>query len=222
MAALNNYQIQLNVLTESPLDFRTCAITFSTPKSDSNDTNSEDECLRSYVEIIESSHFTLKVHREQLPNGKVTIQLRTVISGCDATTRFRDISLVTVLPTIYHNSDHECIYRVSNVNYKRSMMKLLVDGFPPEADKVCHAIVEISNGDKLVDNVHDDAQHRLQAKFDSFESIEPFASGIMVSAKFAFIKVVNCYENSQPVEIVIDTVRSKPVATAVTGEHNSA
>lgn len=88
------------------------------------------------------------------------------------------------------------------------MMKILIDGFPLQADKVCHAIVELANGETLEESPNA-PEHRLQAKFDSLESIEPFASGIMVSAKYAFIKAVNCYENNQPVEITIDAVRSK-------------
>lgn len=139
-----------------------------------------------------------------------------MISGCDGVSKLRDISLAgsTSVPSIYHNSDHECIYRVVNPNNARlSMMKLLVEAFPASEDKVCHAIVEIANGDSA--DAIDSHDHRLQAKFDSFEALEPFAAGVLVSARYAFIKVVNCYENNEPVEISIRAIKSTHKMTLI-------
>jgi hypothetical protein len=108
-AALSKYQIQLHISTESHLDFDKCVIAYSLdPKQETT-----LECLHTYIQVFDAAHIKLKINRKLLPN-QITLKLRHVISGCDETTRFKDLMLTTSLaslPIIYHNSDHECIYR---------------------------------------------------------------------------------------------------------------
>lgn len=192
-----SYQIQLNVFTESHIDFRACAISYQT------DMQQQPQCLQSYIQII-NSDFVIKINTDVLPNA-IKLRVRLVISGCDeAPNRIRDIELAygVGLPNIYHNSDQECIYRIVNSNLRRSMVKVTLFEFPLKQDKVCHAHVQVSSGDN-----EQDIDRKVQVKFDSLESFEPFQSGIMVAAKYTFVKVINCFEND-PVEISVDAIRS--------------
>ena len=143
----------------------------------------------------------LKINKSLLP-GKIALSLILVMSGCDSSTRIRDASLVDNMPMIYHNSDHDCVYRIKKT-ITTSMLSVMVNNFPSKYEKMCKTLVQISNSANRTDD------GELQASFENYESIMPFAQGVFVSQRYALIKVVNCYENNEPVEIKLNLIKSK-------------
>ena len=191
----SNFQIKLDIKTKSPLDFGQCAISFNQYQT--------ENCIKSYLQILKSG-FMLKVNKALLPD-KLNIFVSLVISGCDSETRIRDIDFDgDKTPLIYHNSDHDCIYRVKK-SFTLSMLSLIITNFPSKYERVCKALVQIYNSK----NKSDIDEGELQASFEDHNSVNAFSQGIFIAHQYAMIKVVNCYENNEPIEIKIDLIKSK-------------
>ncbi len=189
------YEIEMHIDTNAPIDFRQCYIAFN-----------ETECLQSYIEIIKSNT-VLKINKSLLPASVIKLGFRTVISGCNANNRLRDIDMADSLPILYHNSDHDCIYRIKNAgNMLTSMMSVTVNKFPSQYATQCKASVQISSSDKSETSLD---KTLAQASFDSLDSLMPFGQGVFISRKYLYVKLVNCYENSEPIEIKIQLIKSE-------------
>ena len=199
-----SYQIEVNVVTGTHMDFQHCAISIS------NNNNNSTECLRSYVEIFDA-RVSLRINKALLPAGNITLRFRQVISGCGvAGASVRDIELTAsgMLPLIYHIADQPCIYRVVNTDEERHMLQVNVIGFPSRYARVCDASVHIAHANNADDdaNVALGAAH-LQARFDTLDSLVPFdGQGVFVTHKYALVRVLNCYANSEPIEIKVSRV----------------
>ena len=192
----SRYQVKVHIETRSPLNFAQCVISYRQPSQ------AVESCIKSYLQILKPN-FVLKVNRALLPE-KVSIFLSLVISGCDSETRMSDVDFDgDKTPLIYHNSDHDCVYRVKK-SFPLSMLALKITNFPNKYEKVCKALVQIYNARDKSDMVGE-----LQASFEDMESVRAFSKGIFIANQFALIKVVNCYENNEPVEIKIDLVKSR-------------
>ena len=152
---------------------------------------------------IVKPNFVLKINKALLPD-KLSISFNLVISGCDSETRLSEIDFDgEKTPQIYHNSDHDCIYRIRK-KFPTSMLSLKITNFPSKYERVCKAVVQIYNSKDAYD-----LDGELQASFENIESVRAFKQGIYIGNQFALIKVVNCYENNEPIEIKIDLVKSK-------------
>jgi hypothetical protein len=187
-----SYQIEVNFEIQSPLDFRSCPIAFN-----------ETDCIKSYIEIIKPNTI-IKINKSVLPQN-IKLRFRLVISGCNPANRIRDIELLANLPIIYHNQDQDCIYRIKNMESKKSMVSVIVNQFPSSYVTSCKTSVQIFSSDKnetVLENTY------KQANIDSIDSLIPFAQGVFVARKFIYIKLVNCYETTEPIEIRINTIKS--------------
>ena len=189
-----NFQIKLDIKTKSPIDFGQCAISYNYFES--------EICIKSYLQIIKSD-FILKVNKALLPNN-LNIFVSLVISGCDSETRIRDIDFDgDKTHFIYHNSDHDCIYRVKKT-FTLSMLSMKITKFPSKYEKVCKALVQVYTSKSKTDT-----EGELQASFEDHNTVNAFNQGLFITHQFAMIKVVNCYENNEPIEIKIDLIKSK-------------
>ncbi|RNA18594.1 hypothetical protein BpHYR1_047985 [Brachionus plicatilis] len=185
-----NYQVELKIVTESRhLDFSQCAM------------SQKSDCLKSYIEILDSNS-VLKVKRYLLPFD-VKLRLRQIVSGCDSISRMRDIDMEGDLPNIYHNSDHDCIYRIKNTDLIRSMVSLKVVSFPIHEDRICHASMHVTTANNL-ENKND---YFTQAVFESAQSLDQFENGVLVGSRFVLVKLINCFENNEPIEVNVGKVR---------------
>jgi hypothetical protein len=196
-----DYQVKMVISTKNPLDFSKCPIAF-------NSSTADISCIKSYLQILEPD-FTFRINRAHLAQN-IDIDLSLVISGCDSHSRIRDIDLKKIsggyiqLPLIYHNSNHDCIYRVQRIP-SISMLSLKTTHFPTKYEKMCKAIVQVYNSDKQLE---DGLVGDLQASFEDAESIEMFKKqGLFIANKYVMIKVVNCYENNEPIEIKLDLIK---------------
>jgi hypothetical protein len=188
------YPIKLDVKTNSPLNFGQCAISYKQPDG--------EHCIKSYLQIVRPN-FVLKINKALLPD-KLSVSFNLVISGCDSETRLSEIDFDgEKTPQIYHNSDHDCIYRIRK-KFPTSMLSLKITNFPSKYERVCKAVVQIYNSKDA-----NDLDGELQASFENIESVRAFQQGIFIGNQFALIKVVNCFENNEPIEIKIDLVKSK-------------
>ena len=187
-----SYQIEVNVEIKSPLDFRSCAIAFN-----------ETDCIKSYIEIIKPNTI-IRINKSILPQN-IKLRFRLVISGCNPVNRIRDIELLSNLPTIYHNQDQDCIYRIKNIESKKSMVSVVVNQFPSSYITSCKTSVQIFSSEKNETNLENTYK---QANIDSIDSLMPFAQGVFVARKFIYIKLINCYETTEPIEIRINTIKS--------------
>lgn len=185
-----NYQVELRIITEGRhLDFSKCAI------------SKNSDCLKSYIEILDSNTI-LRVKRQMLPFD-IKLRLRQIISGCDSISRIKDIDLVDHLPNIYHNSDHDCIYRIKNVDLIKSMMSLKVVSFPVHEDRICHATMHLTT----TNNLENKNEYFTQAVFESSEFLDQFKQGVLVGSKFVLVKLINCFENNEPIEVSVGSIR---------------
>lgn len=188
-----SYQIELFLDTQNHfIDFQQCAIFM-------NDINAE--CLLSYIEIL-NHNFVLQIKRFLLPTN-IKIKLRLVLSGCDSISRMRDIDFEDKLPSIYHNSDHDCIYRIKNLDPVKNMLMLNILAFPVHDDRVCHASMHVST----TNNINNKDEYYTQAVFESFDSLKQFDQGILIGSKYVLLKLINCFENNEPIQVKIDSIR---------------
>lgn len=193
-ATNQRYSIKLDIKTNSPINFGQCIISYKQSGS--------DHCIKSYLQIVKPD-FVLKINKALLPE-KLSIYFSLAISGCDSESRISEIDFDGErTPQIYHNSDHDCIYRIRK-KFPTSMLSLKITNFPSKYERVCKAVVQIFNSKDV-----NDIDGELQASFEDIESVKAFKQGIFIGNQFALIKVVNCYENNEPIEIKIDLVKSK-------------
>ena len=199
----NNYQVQLEIDSQNwPIDFSTDQCIFSLVyKSINETTNNNVICLESYHEIFEPN-VTLKINRRKLDTS-VSIRVRNVISGCSESTQLREITSKPNMPRIYHKSNNDCIYRIHN-SVKEAMLNLTVVKFPSLDKPLCNRFVKVS-GTKSQNDLTGDTQ----IIFDSYENYKQFNSSVYLVNRYSILRVANCYENTDPIEIEIEHITSK-------------
>jgi hypothetical protein len=199
----NDYQVQLEIDSQNwPIDFSTEQCIFSLVyKSINETTNNNVICLESYHEIFEPN-VTLKINRRKLDTS-VSIRVRNVISGCSEATQLREITSKPNMPRIYHKSNNDCIYRIYN-SVKETMLNLTVVKFPSLDKPLCNRFVKVS-GTKSRNDLTGDTQ----IIFDSYENYKQFNSSVYLVNKYSILRVANCYENTDPIEIEIEHITSK-------------
>lgn len=157
-AKAKGYQIQIVIDTLTPFNFTSdkCVVSKVYP----NDTNSI--CIESYQEILEINA-VLKMNRNKLPKS---FTLKSRISGCNEKTQLRTIVYKPNMPNIYHLSNNDCIYVISNSN-TTFMPNLTIVNFPEKQE--CTTLVKISSTDRLNDIIG-----VPQAVFSKLETIKQF------------------------------------------------
>jgi len=196
----NDYQVQLEIDSQNwPIDFSTDQCIFSLVYKSVNETTSHNViCLESYHEIFEPN-VTLRINRRKL-DTPISIRVRNVISGCSESTQLREIISKPNMPRIYHKSNNDCIYRIIN-SVKETMLNLTVVKFPSVDKPLCNRFVKIS-GTKTRNDLTGDTQ----IIFDSYENYKQFNSNVYLVNKYSILRVANCYENTDPIEIEIEHI----------------
>jgi len=190
----NNYQIQLVIVTESPITDCQVSLEYTSEPS-------VFICLDSLDQTLESDG-VLKINRRKLAD-LIIIRARNVISGCSETTQLRELVFKPNMPKIYHKSNNDCIYRFINPD-TNEMNNLTVIDFPNAVDPVCKLFIKVSYSGKSTDLIG-----VTQAIFDSYESWRKFDSSIYLHNKYTIIRVSNCEQNTQPIIMKIETMPSK-------------
>ena len=196
-AKANGYQIQVDIDTDSPFNFTSdkCVVSIVYP----DDTNSI--CIESYHEILEINA-VLKVNRNKLAKS-FTLSARLVISGCNEKTQLRTIVYKPNMPNIYHLSNNDCIYVISNQNAS-FMPNLTIVNFPEKQE--CTALVKISSTDQSNDEIG--IPHAI---FTRSETINQFNSSIYLAHKYTILRLANCLNNAEPIELITQFLKSKLV-----------
>jgi len=203
----NDYQVQLEIDSQNwPIDFSTDQCLFSlvyelNETTSNNNNNNNAICLESYHEIFEPN-VTLKIKRHKLDTS-ISIRVRNVISGCSESTQLREIISKPNMPKIYHKSNNDCIYRITN-SVKETMLNLTVVKFPSLDKPLCNRFVKVSGA-----KTRNDLTGDTQIIFDSYENYKQFNSSVYLVNKFSILRVANCYENTEPIEIEIEHITSK-------------
>ncbi len=180
------HKIELKVLLSKPIDLhltKNCPIMIGT------------RCLKSYVEKV--NHGTVLTVNASMLSENIVFSSRTIIDGCSLTNPIRDIRFGQKgIPTLFHYSDRDCVYRVQNGNIASSMLSILINNFPKEIQDGCRTMIDImnSNSSRLEDA-------KLQASFKNMSTVFMFQQGIYSTSEYTFIRVSNCFENSEPIEI---------------------
>lgn len=202
-SSYDNFEIEMKIEPgNNPISFKECIILVDEEERVNVSDPSHGTCLKSYMQI-QKSKFRLII-KQSLLKHTITIKFRIVISGCPQDSKVRYVDYITSkpMPHIYHNSDQECIYRVHNLNSEETMLRASVHEFPNE--KNCYSFLKLSSTTNETDLVG-----KPRAIFETLDSIRVFETGIYEAKPYLLITILNCYENTQPIQVRLSSQKSK-------------